>query len=168
MEKEIKNTKNQRERITSFIYVCLLFLVTTVISCLCLVYYTNVSTTNVQKAFAIAKMERIYRFQSAQSEQAVIVDSIYNKIQQFDPGVKASYEESDIKYYLNDMKLLYEKNHYDGRYRIFIQVSDFYNSWFADKKELWSKQQNILTLSKNLENCGIGLQKKKEELNNKK
>jgi hypothetical protein len=135
---------------------------------MCLVYYTNISATRTQKTFAIAKMDRIYHFQSLQSSEMIIIDSIYNKIRMFDPGIQASYEESDIMYYLNDIKSLYDKNNYDSRYKIFAQVSNFYSDWFSNKKELWSKQQNIVMLSKNLENCGIGLQKKKEDLNNKK
>lgn len=168
MDNRVKDTRNRRERIFSFLYVWTLFFATTLIACLCLVYYTDTGATQTQKAFAIAKMERIRRFQSAQNEQMFIVDSIYNKIRDFNPGVKAGYEESDIKYYLSEFKSLYEKNKLDSRYKIFLQVSDFYSAWFADRKELWSKQQNIVMLGKNLEDCGIGLQKKKDELNNRK
>jgi hypothetical protein len=164
----IKDTKNRRERFFGFLYVGVLFMATTIICCLCLVYYTDTGTPQMQKAFAVSKMKRISGFQSAQNEQSVIVDSVYSKIHSFNPGVKASYEESDIKYYLSDIRNLYENNKLDSRYKIFLQISDFYSAWFADKKELWSKQQNIVTLSKNLEACGIGLQKKKDDLKNSK
>jgi hypothetical protein len=40
--------------------------------------------------------------------------------------------------------------------------------WFADKKELWSNQQNIILFRKNLEECQIGLQKKTDQLKNTK
>ncbi|MDR1348405.1 MAG: type VI secretion system transmembrane protein TssO [Prevotellaceae bacterium] len=168
MDNQIKDTKNRRERFFGFLYVGMLFMATTVICCLCLVYYTDTGTPQMQKTFAISKMKRITTFQSAQNAQSVIVDSLYNKILNFNPGVKASYEEDEIKYYLNEFKNLYENNKLDNRYKIFLQISEFYGAWFYDKQELWSKQQNIVTLGKNLEDCGIGLQKKKDELKNKK
>ncbi len=164
----LKQTQNQKERIIGFIYVSLLFIITTVICCTCIFYYNLESKTMSQKQFAISKMDRIRAFQTLQNEEIIIVDSIYNKIKAFNPGVSASYEENDIKFYLNDIKSIYEKNSYDSRYKVFAQVSNFYNLWFADKKEIWTKRQNIAVFSRNLENCEIGLQKKKDELNNTK
>lgn len=163
-----KQTRNRRERIIGLAYVSLLFLVTTVVCCLCLFYYNSDDKSMSRKEFAIAKMDRIRDFQDMQSDEMVIVDSIYNKIKAFNPGVNASYEENDIKFYLNDIKNIYDKNSYDSRYKIFNQVSGFYSMWFDDKKELWSKQQNIATFKKNLEDCEIGLQKKQEELKDTK
>lgn len=163
-----KQTQNQRERIIGFVYVSLLFVITTVICCICIFYYNFETKTASQKEFAISKMDRIKAFQTLQSEEQIIVDSIYIKIKEFNPGVSASYEENDIKFYLNDIKGIYEKNPYDTRYKVFTQVSNFYNLWFADKKEVWTKRQNISVFTKNLEACEIGLQKKKDELNNAK
>lgn len=163
-----KNTKNRRERNFGFIYVSLLFIITTGICCASLFYYNFNDKTIAQKKFAIAKMDRIRSFQSAQNEEIVIVDSIFNRIKDFDPSINASYEENDIKYYLNDMKNIYEKNVYDARYKIFYHIASFYTLWFDDKKELWSKKQNIAIFKKNLEDCEIGLEKKKEELKSAK
>jgi hypothetical protein len=161
-----KNTHNRREQISGFIQVSFLFLVATIAGCSLLFYYSVNGKPNARKEFAIAKMDRIHGFQNIQSEQIVIVDSIYNKIADYSPDIQASYEESDIKYYLNTIGALYEENSYDKRYKIFHLVSTFYNRWFADRKEAWSKQQNITGFRKNLEECEIGLQKKKEELKN--
>jgi len=157
-----KNIRSQREKAIGFINVSLLFLITTVACCFCLFYYSDNKTTT-RKEFVIGKMDRIRDFQGLQTKQLVIVDSIYNKIKQFDPGINASYEESDIKFYLNDIQKLYEDNSYDERYKIFSQLPGFYNMWFADRKELWSKKQNIVRFRKNLEECEIGLQKKLDE-----
>lgn len=163
MDKKIKNTKNKRERTIGFVYVSILFLAATVACCICLFYYTD-NKANTRKEFVIAKMDRIREFQQIQNEQILIIDSIYNKVRTFDPGINASYEENDIKFYLNDIKKLYDNNSYDGRYKIFNQTSNFYNMWFSDRKELWSKRQNIIRFKKNLEECEIGLQKKMDEL----
>ena len=165
MDQNNKFTKNQREKIIDFVYVSLLFTVVTFICCSILFYYTD-TMGSTQKEFVIAKMDRVRQFQDIQNRQISIVDSIYNKIGVFNPGVNASYEENDIKYYLNDIKNIYENNSHDERYKIFNQVSNFYNMWFSDKKELWSKHQNIANFQKNLEECQIGLDRRREELNN--
>jgi hypothetical protein len=167
MDKKGKVTRNRREKTIGFVYVSVLFGIATFISCRCLFYYTG-NKSETRKEFVIAKMGRIRAFQSIQEEQTVLVDSMYNKIKAFNPGINAGYEENDIKYYLNDIKRLYSDNSYDGRYKIFSQVSGFYSMWFADRKELWSKQQNITGFRKNLEDCRIGLEKKTDELKNSK
>lgn len=161
-------TKNQHEKARAFVYVCLLFAFTTAICCILLVHYQGSDDNKSRKTFAISKMERIRSYQAIQGKQITVIDSLYNQIRQFNPEVNASYEESDIKFYLNDLKALYNKNSHDGRYKIFLQVSNFYGMWFDDKKELWSKQKNIKSFKKNLEDCEIGLQKKLDELNNRR
>lgn len=164
---QIKNTRNPRERVIGFIYVTVLFLVATLACCFCLFYYSD-GKTSTRKEFVISKMDRIREFQTLQNKQVQVIDSIYRKIKTFEPGVNASYEESDIKFYLNDIRRQYDNNNYDSRYKIFYQLPSFYNMWFADRKELWSKQQNIIRFRKNLEECEIGLQKKTDELKNRK
>lgn len=156
-------SKNKREKTIALVYVTLLWLTVTIVTCWCLFYYSD-TKVETRKEFVIAKMDRIREFQYTQDKQMVIVDSIYNKIKIFDPSINASYEENDIKFYLNDIKKLYEDNNIDGRYKIFHQTSSFYSMWFADRKELWSKQQNIDRFKKNLEECQIGLEKKNNEL----
>lgn len=162
-----KVTKNRRERVIAFVYVCLFFIVTTTICCI-LLSYTQSSDNLGRKTFAIAKMDRIRSYQAIQSKQFVVVDSLYHQIRDFNPGINASYEESDIKFYLNDLKSLYNRNSHDGRYKIFLQISNFYGMWFTDRKELWSKQTNIKTFKKNLEDCETGLHKRIDELKNTK
>jgi hypothetical protein len=167
MEKEKqKNIHNRREKFSAFIYVAFLFLGTTVATCAALFYYSDTGKPNARKEFAISKMYRIQSFQTVQNEQWMIVDSIYRKIGDYNPEVHASYEESDIKYYLNSFGNLFENSSYDKRYKIFHHLSAFYDMWFADRKELWSKRQNIAAFRKNLEECEIGFQRKKEDLKN--
>lgn len=167
-QKKDKATRNKRERIIAFVYVCLFFTVTTTICCVLLSYYQSSGNIHSRKAFAISKMDRIRSYQTIQSKQLVVADSLYNQILDFNPGVNASYAESDIKFYLNDLKVLYNRNSHDARYKIFLQISDFYGMWFDDRKELWSKQKNIKTFKKNLEDCETGLRKKLDEFRNTK
>lgn len=44
-----------------------------------------------------------------------------------------------------------------------MHVADFYQMWLTDRKELWSKRENISTFKKNLEECEIGLESKKQD-----
>lgn len=167
-ESKERATKNNREKTIAFVYVCVFFVVTTVICCISLVYYQSSENIKGQKTFAISKMDRIRSYQDIQNKEMTVIDSLYNQIKGFNPEINASYEESDIKFYLNDLKSIYSKNSHDGRYKIFFQISNFYSMWFDDKKELWSKQKNINTFKKNLEDCEIGLQKKIDELKSSK
>lgn len=155
---------NSRERNINFLYVFFIVFIT-VISCSILLfrYNTNFSIFS-QKDFVISKMERIQQYQQLQQKEFIVVDSLYNRIQAFNPGVTALYEESDIKYLINEMKGIYEKNTWDLRYKVFLHTAQFYEMWFTDKKELWSKQENISKFKSNLEECEIGLQNKKDEL----
>ncbi len=156
---------NQREKIMGFIYVFLLFIGVTVICCLLLFYYNSEFSVFSQKEFVITKMDRIRIYQDDQSKVAIRVDSLYNKIRRYDPGVNAVYEENEIKFMINDLKNVYEKNAWDLRYKSFLHVSEFYHMWFIDKKDLWSKRNNIQRFRKNLEECEVGLSNKKNDLN---
>ncbi|MDR1437334.1 MAG: type VI secretion system transmembrane protein TssO [Candidatus Symbiothrix sp.] len=159
-----KNIHNRKEKIAAFIRVTLLFLSATITACALLFYHSGTIKPNARKEFAISKMYRIQSFRNIQNEQWIIADSIYRKIEKYDPGIHASYEESDVKYYLSTFGKLFENNSYDNRYKIFHHLSTFYNTWFADRKELWAKTQNIARFRKNLEECEIGLQRKKDNL----
>lgn len=156
---------NQKERIIGFIYVFLTFALTTAICCLLLFYYNSDYTGFSQKDFAIAKMERIKEYQDIQAQLNTSIDSLYNKIDRFNPSINAVYEENDIRFMINELRNEYEKHSWDIRYKSFLHVSDFYYMWFIDKKELWTKQDNVGRLRKNLEECEIGLSNKKNDLN---
>jgi len=162
----MNDTMNQKEKIMGFAYVFLLFLSITGICCFLLYYYNSDFKAFTQKKFVITKMERMRKFQSDQSHAIVIVDSLYNKINNYNPGVNAIYVENDIRFMINDLKAVYDKQAWDTRYKCFQHISDFYLMWFTDKKDLWSKQDNVIKFRKNLEECEIGLNNKKNDFNN--
>lgn len=160
----MNDTMNQKEKIMGFFYVLLLFISITAICCFLLYSYNADLRMFTQKNFVISKMERIRQFQSDQAHAMVVVDSLYQKIQRYDPGVNAVYEENDIRFMVNDIKSVYEKQSWDARYKSFLHVSEFYMMWFIDKKDLWAKRDNVARFQKNLEECEIGLNNKKNEL----
>lgn len=152
-----------RERVMSFFYVLLLFVATS--GCCCfLIYMTSTDfNSSKQKDSIMSKMEKIHMFRQVQEDNVITVDSLYNKIGSLRPGIYAQYEEDDIKYLLNYLKNVYQSNGWDNRYKVFLQVADFYQMWLTDKKELWGMQQNIINFKKNLEECEIGLESKKQD-----
>jgi hypothetical protein len=160
----MKTTTNQKEKITGFIYVILLFTVVTGACCLLLFYYNSDFLVFSQKNFAISKMERIREYQHIQSRTMPVVDSLYHKISKYRPMVNAVYEENDIEFMINELKNIYEQHSWDVRYKSFLHVSQFYSMWFTDKKDLWYTKDNIARLRQNLEECEIGLNTKKNEL----
>lgn len=159
-----QSTESGRERNIGFLYVLFLFIGATLFCSMILFRYNANFTIFSQKDFVIRKMDRVHQFQQVQAREFMIIDSLYNRISAFDPGITALYEEGDIKYLLNEMRNLYERNSWDKRYKVFLHAADFYEMWFTDKKELWSKLENVTKFKSNLEECEIGLQNKKDEL----
>lgn len=105
-------------------------------------------------------MDRIKDFQEKQNSKYIVADSLFNKIRKYNPAVKAIYEENEIKLMLNDLEEVYNKNSWDKRYKIFSQVSSLYNMWYIDKRELWSKRENIAKFKKGIEECQMGLSRR--------
>lgn len=169
MKKEIRKKRlSTREMLTGYIYVILLFLLVFGACSYGLLRGDSVRMLFSGKAMIGRKMERLKDFRHEQAANVVVVDSLYQRINQFSPAVNATYEENDIRFLLNDLALLWERNEKDPRYKVFMHVSAFYEMWLADKKELWTHQENVINFRKNLEECEIGLQKKQDVLNNRK
>ena len=159
-----RNNLNKREVFMGHAYVFLFFIITTVICCISIFMWNSDFSMFEQKEFVKVKMNRIKDYQQEQADHQVSVDSLFRKIEKFEPGVYAQYEEDDIRYLINNLKNTYEKNNWDKRYKLFMHIADFYDWWLSDYKQLWSIQQNIITFKANLEECEIGLQKKLEDL----
>lgn len=107
-------------------------------------------------------MNNIVKYQNAEAQYITLVDSLDSKINSFNPGINAIYEENDINYIINTLKNVYEKQSWDHRYKSFFHVAEFYEMWLVDKKDLWNKRQNVQLLKKNLEECEIGLKNKND------
>ncbi|MGL4332433.1 MAG: type VI secretion system transmembrane protein TssO [Bacteroidales bacterium] len=160
---ERKKNIRKRDKISAMIMVLLIFLGC---SSICLYFYFSF-TQRVHysyKEIIVKKAERQNRLVADQNSYQRICDSLYMRIDRFDPGVNASFEESDIKFLITDLKSMYERNSADIRYKVFYHTAQFYDMWFADKKILWSKQMNTLRFRKNLEQCEMGLTRKELEL----
>lgn len=159
-----RKTLNKRETLMGHTYVFLFFILTTVICCTAIFMWNTDFRMFEQKEFVKIKMNRIRDFQQQQLDYQMQVDSLFRKIEKFEPGIYAQYEEDDIHYLINTLRNEYERNVWDKRYKLFMHMADFYDMWMADKKHLWSIRQNIHTFKANLEECEIGLQKKIDDL----
>lgn len=155
---------NKRETLMGHTYVFLFFILTTVICCTAIFMWNTDFRMFEQKEFVKIKMNRIRDFQQQQLDYQMQVDSLFRKIEKFESGVYAQYEEDDIHYLINTLRNEYERNSWDKRYKLFLHMADFYDMWMADKKHLWSILQNIQAFKANLEECEIGLQKKIDDL----
>lgn len=159
-----RKSLNKRETLMGHAYVFLFFILTTVICCAAIFVWNTDFRMFEQKEFVKIKMSRIRNFQQQQLDYQMPVDSLFKKIDKFEPGVYAQYEEDDIHYLINILRNEHERNIWDKRYKLFMHIADFYDMWLADKKHLWSIRQNISTFKANLEECEIGLRKKIEDL----
>jgi len=155
---------NQKEKVMGFAYVFLMFVAITATCCMLLFYYNSDFLKFTQKNFAVTKMNRLKEYRNSQSQAITTVDSLFYKINRFEPLVNAVYEENDINFMINQLKNNYEQHAWDARYKSFNHLASFYSMWFNDKKELWTKRDNIERQKKNLEECEIGLKNKKIDL----
>lgn len=160
---EDNGTMNQKEKTMGFAYVIILFLTITIACCLLLFLNNSGYNTYKQKDFIISKMERVKDFRETQKQAMTTVNDIHDRINNFNPGINAVYEEDNIKYMIRELKNIYEKNQLDTRYKSFMHLADYYYMWYADKKTLWSKNENINRFQKDLQECELGLQSKKDD-----
>lgn len=159
-------TVNNREKRIYLFYLIVLFILTTAgVSWFLFKDYDF--RVFAQKDYVITKMERVREFQMAQQHNKLLMDSLYMKIKDFDPSLNAVYVENDIKFMINDMHIVYEKNNLDSRYKAFQHVSDFFKMFYEDKKILWHIRQDIAYFQKQLEECEAGLEKKKVDVRGK-
>lgn len=128
-----KKTLNKRETLMGHIYVFLFFFVTTVVCCLAIFMWNSDFKMFEEKEFVKIKMDRIKDFQQEQADSQLAIDSLFRKIETFEPGVHAQYEEDDIHYLINNLRNTYERNSWDKRYKLFMHIADFYAMWLADK-----------------------------------
>ena len=91
-----RKTLNKREILMGHAYVFLFFFLTTVACCLAIFMWNSDFRMFEQKEFVKIKMNRIKDFQQEQAESQMPVDSLFRKIEAFQPGVYAQYEEDDI------------------------------------------------------------------------
>lgn len=156
----------RRDRLSGMVAVMVIF---SVCCSICLYYFISTSQTDMSsyKDVIVKKSQRQQTYRDAMADHKTTCDSLFMRIERFDPAVNASFEENDIKFLINDLRGVYEQNAWDKRYKVFSHVAGFYEMWFADKKILWSKKDNIRKFSSNLEKCEMGLTKKEEELKTK-
>ena len=105
-----RKTMNKREIFMGHAYVFLFFFLTTVACCLVIFMWNSDFKMFEQKEFVKIKMNRIKDFQQEQAESQLPVDSLFRKIETFEPGVYAQYEEDDIHYLINNLRNTYERN----------------------------------------------------------
>lgn len=168
MSDQNKQHVNQRERIMGFIYVALFFAIVTALCSYFLLRNSPQVNVFSQKELVVRKMDRLKEFQAVQSSKVVMCDSLFKNIMRFNPSVNAKYEENDIDFLIGELRNMSRENVWDRRFMVFRHTADLYEMYFTDKRDLWSKQQNIIEFKQNLEACEIGLQKKNDELNVKK
>jgi hypothetical protein len=154
---------NQKEKIMGFAYVLILFSVITSACCLLLFLYNSHFSTLKQKDLIISKIERAGEYQAVQKKSSATVNLLHDKINGYDPGVNAIYEEDNIKFLVTELKGVYEKYSMDTRYKSFLHIANFYYMWYADKKTLWSLTANIDLFTRYKEECELGLSNKKDD-----
>lgn len=168
MDTTTKKHVNRRERIGGFIYVLLFFCTGVGLSVWLIFSDSDPSRIFSRKDGVEIKMARQHSFRKAQEDNTAVCDMLVAKIAGYDPGVNALYEKNEIQYIINELRKNYENNSHDKRYLVFLHMGDFYQMWFNDRQHLWSLNSNHDYLRGNLEECELGLEKKKETMKGNK
>ena len=120
----------------------------------------------VSKQDLAEKIAQDEEFESTVKEQRPTVDTTYQQIIKFDPGVQAVFLENDIKNSLASIKSVYQRKASDQRYKTFIQASQLYNDLFYDRRELKGNGKDIERLSKSLEDCKLSTRQLRQTIGN--
>ncbi|WP_163217109.1 type VI secretion system TssO [Bacteroides sp. 224] len=155
---------NRKERIGGLIYVLMFFIIGAGMSGWILLSQSDIQHVFSRKDIVSAKMKRQQDFKREQEKAVSACDLIVEKINTYDPSVKAVYEKNDIEFMINELRRDYEANRSDKRYMVYLHLADFYQMWFNDKQYLWHLDSNYINAKQNLEECELGLEKKKEEV----
>jgi len=110
---------------------------------------------------AVYLADRIRRQQTILQQQErylPLLDSAHHTIATYHPAMTALFVEADIDNQIDDIRRIYSQNTDVASYRAFAQAADFYRMMYDDKRVLWTKQDNVILFSKQLEECEVGFQ----------
>ncbi len=147
-----------KEKVVGLLYVVSLFLLTTgICTYILFVYDSDYQFANGKKE-ALAKLERVSVFQSAQSDYFDKITAIDNGVNRINPEVNASYEKRELNYVIGEVKKISSDNKYDSRFRIFEQIATFYEMKLFDRERLSASKRNIEKFKMELDNCRSGVE----------
>lgn len=147
------NRFTAKEKTLGLFYMIMLFLAVSG-TCSYFVFFSNPNLGSSNgKALALEGLKRISAFQKFQSERMEKLELLDGKVNSIDPGLKASYEKSEVKYMLGEFNKDYEENRFDDRYRIFALVSRFYDYKMFTKDRIWASKKNIQHFSEKYDFC---------------
>lgn len=143
-----------RERREQFLIFSGIFLLTTAVLGFC-IFHDFGSERKISKDELSAKIAEDLAFEETVREQRATVDTTYKQIILFDPGVRAVFLEKDIKDYLSSIKSVYDRKAYDERYKTFVQISQLYQAFFYNRRELKGNNLDVENISKSLDDCKL-------------
>ena len=157
---------SRNERIGGVIYVLLFFIMGVGLCSWLLVSQNDIGHVFSRKDAVNAKMKRQQDFRREQENSMESCNIIVERIYTYNPGINAVYEKNDIQLIINEFRKNYEYHRMDKRYMAYLHLSDFYQVLFNDKQYLWSLRSNLQYVKNNLEECELGLRRRREELRN--
>lgn len=144
---------NAEDRRNYFIYLLFMFLLATAfIGWLLMNDLVKINITKTKDEFT-SHIEEETQYRKEVEMKLPAIDSLFNKIVNYNPGVNALYAENEITEQIRQLKMLGEK-YEDSRYRSFIYLSDLYMEYFNSKKDMGNLQKGINDLNKSLQGGG--------------
>ncbi|GET47058.1 type VI secretion system transmembrane protein TssO [Capnocytophaga felis] len=162
---ETNKITNSRERTIGFVYVCIIFCVTTVLCGYILFFANNHYQSLEGKKAILEQIQRVRQFEKEQVAQMDKIQQIDKKIAQLNPALKAAYEKQEVALLLGEIRNVYTQQKWDVRYKIFDHIATFYEFQMSDKDRLWNIQQNIEKFKLDLERCRANTEIRRNNLN---
>jgi hypothetical protein len=155
-------TKERREK---FLFLIAIFLFTVNLIGFCLFQDFNDGKV-ISKRDLTDKLIEDADFENVVTTQRATIDTAFKQIVSFNPAIKATFLENDIKFTLGSIKSNYDRKAVDPRYKTFLQVSILYNTLFFNKRELVGNTNDIGNLKKSLDDCMLSTRQLKGTIGN--
>jgi hypothetical protein len=155
-------TKERREK---FLFLIAIFFFTVSLVGFCLFHDYNEGEA-ISKQELTDKVIQDEEFENVVKTQRATIDTAFKQIVSFNPAIKATFLENDIKFTLSSIKSNFDRNAIDPRYKTFLQVSLLYNTLFFNKRELIGNTNDIGNLKKSLDDCMLSTRQLKGSIGN--
>jgi hypothetical protein len=155
---------SKEEKKIQFIYLLVLWILVSLL--FCYVCFFNYPKSEIRsREIVIEQINRENKVLKSQLENLKYIDSLENKIRQYDPATSQATQAISIEFELKHLKKIYNAKKADSTYRVLNQVYEINYMQYQDKTAIANFKENISALNTSLSNCMIGFNNNETKLN---
>ncbi len=159
---------SRKEKYQHFFYLLLLLAVGTIL--LCFIFFRQfISPFSNDIGYEMQMLEQKNDFEKLQADIQPFMEKTFEKINALPTSGQQPFTEADIKSCINQIASASNNEKVrDLRKESYLQIAQFYKSYFEDKKLTGKKADNIVLFEKQFIECSIGFKDKEQQLAQKK